>query len=69
MKMKPCPDCNGIGKGNELWYCYICEGTGTMPTEPVSHCQGCGEPIELGLEWCQLHRPTADLWQALQEEQ
>jgi DnaJ-class molecular chaperone len=48
--------------------CPICEGTGTIPDEPVSHCQGCGEPIELGLEWCQMHKPAADLWQALQEE-
>lgn len=48
--------------------CYICEGTGTIPDEPVSHCQACGEPVELGLEWCQFHRPAADLWQSLQEE-
>lgn len=48
--------------------CYVCEGTGTIPDEPVSHCQACGEPVELGLEWCQRHQPAADLWQALNQE-
>ncbi len=38
---------------------------GTIPGEAVSHCQACGEPVELGLEWCDLHKPAADLWQAL----
>lgn len=73
MKLKPCTHCAGAGGyhqlGEGLVMCYICEGTGTIPDEPVSHCQACGEPVEVGLEWCQLHRPAADLWQALNQEQ
>ncbi|MDX2241383.1 MAG: hypothetical protein NW224_11925 [Leptolyngbyaceae cyanobacterium bins.302] len=75
MKMKPCPECNGsnsvidIPGLKNILVCYICEGTGTIPDEPVSHCQGCGEPVELGHEWCNLHRPAADLWQAAQQEE
>lgn len=69
MKMQPCPHCKGKGTLFVDWaneeICYICEGTGSIPDEPVSHCQACGEPVELGLEWCQHHRPAADLWQAL----
>lgn len=46
--------------------CYIYEGTGTIPDEPVSHCAACGEPIIEG-EWCEMHKPAADLWQALNQ--
>ncbi len=81
MKMQPCPNCNGTGvdgyegdpdsglpgSWNDL-PCYVCEGTGTIPDEPVSHCQACGEPVELGREWCHYHRPASDLWQALNQE-
>jgi len=35
MKMQPCPDCNGTGRGDEL-SCYWCEGTGTIPAEDDS---------------------------------
>ncbi len=68
--MKQCPYCNGTGRDpkGETEFCYICDATGTIPDEPVSHCQACGEPVELGLEWCQHHQPAADLWQALQEK-
>jgi len=78
MKMKPCPECNGTAYrclddklliAKNVVPCYFCEATGTIPNEPVSHCQACGEPIELGLEWCDRHLPAADLWQALQEKQ
>ncbi len=67
MKMQPGPDCNGSGWTEQSWniHCYICEGTGEVTAENVSHCQACGEPVELGLEWCDLHKPAADLWQAL----
>jgi DnaJ-class molecular chaperone len=74
MKMKPCDYCNGSGhdpaEHNSYFpiTCYICEGTGTIPDEPVSHCQACGEPVEVGREWCPYHQPAADLWEALNRE-
>lgn len=77
MKMQPCPTCNGTGRMqvSETLFtvaferdCYICEGTGTIPAEEVSHCEACGEPVELGLNWCSDHVPAADLWEALNAE-
>lgn len=50
MKMKGCPACNSDGQGISDPFCYICEGEGFIPDEPVSHCQACGLPVELGLE-------------------
>jgi len=83
MKMKPCSECSGEGRlfgewidghwtlvpspGGAIIPCYICEGTGSLPDEPVSNCLACGEPIEEG-NWCTFHLPAADLWQALNHD-
>ncbi|HEY9661589.1 MAG TPA: hypothetical protein V6C65_24290 [Allocoleopsis sp.] len=63
MKMQPCPDCNGSGWTDESWnlHCYVCDGTGTLPDEPVSHCQACGEPIAFGETWCNFHKAAAEV--------
>lgn len=68
MNLEQCPECNGekyitfpTCEGERCITCPTCEGEGEIPSEPVSHCRACGEPIELGLEWCIFHRP-ADLW-------
>jgi DnaJ-class molecular chaperone len=69
MKMKPCSHCHGTGISTIDWAeapynvleCPTCDGTGTIPDEPISHCQACGEPVDLGLKWCQLHQAATDL--------
>lgn len=70
MKLRTCDYCNGTGYDPEesARNCYICDGTGKIPDEPVSYCQACGEPVELGLEWCNRYRPAANLWETLNRE-
>jgi RecJ-like exonuclease len=71
MNLEQCPECHGEGEvriQTKYITCPTCEGEGEIPSDPVSHCQACGEPVEDGLEWCSHHRHTADLWQALKEQ-
>jgi DnaJ-class molecular chaperone len=69
--MTVCPECNGLKiihipaiPGVHKRYdmeCPTCGGEGELPDREQfpNNCLACGEPIEAGKQWCEMHKEAA----------